>query len=281
MPQRRSAVAGSFYPADPDTLQREVNSMLETASSSLSGEIIGLLAPHAGYVYSGQVAAEAYHHLRNKSYDAVILIGPSHRIYLEHVAVFPEGEWITPLGSMRVDEQLAEAICTNGKGLVEADADAHMLRGQSGEHSLEVQIPFLQTVLADVPVVPIMIGKQSPQESSSLAAVIARAVGDRKVLLVASSDLSHFHTQREARMLDSRIQEAVAIFDASILWSTIREEGAEACGAGALATVMEASRLLGATRAVQLSYATSGDVPFGSSDSVVGYLSAAFVRTVQ
>ncbi|MFH0884000.1 MAG: AmmeMemoRadiSam system protein B [bacterium] len=278
MPQRRSAVAGSFYPADPETLRREIHSMLESATSDYPGDIVGLLAPHAGYVYSGPVAAEAYRHLQNKSYDAVVLIGPSHRIYLKYAAVFPEGSWQTPLGSVRIDADLASEICSAGQECARADATVHMLQGHSGEHSLEVQIPFLQMALGDVPVVPILMGNQSPKSSSTLASAIAHAAGDRRILLVASSDLSHFHTEREARMLDSRIQEAVAIFDAAILWSTIQKEGAEACGAGPLATVMEASRLLGATRAVQLSYATSADVPHGSRDSVVGYLAAAFVK---
>jgi AmmeMemoRadiSam system protein B len=278
MPQRRSAVAGSFYPADPETLRREIQLLLESAAGDSPGDIVGLLAPHAGYVYSGSVAAAAYRQLRNKTYDAVILIGPSHRIYLEYAAVFPEGSWQTPLGSVRIDEDLASAICSVGQECARADADAHMLKGHSGEHSLEVQLPFLQVVLGDVPVVPIMMGKQSPKGSSALASAIASAAGNRRILLVASSDLSHFHTDREARRLDNRIQEAVAIFDAAILWSTIHKEGAEACGAGPLATVMEASRLLGATRSVQLSYATSGDIPDGSRDSVVGYLAAAFVK---
>ncbi len=278
MPQRLPAVAGSFYPADPETLRREIHSLLEAAASESPGEIVGLLAPHAGYVYSGPVAAEAYRHLRSRSYDAVILIGPSHRVHLEYSAVFVDGRWQTPLGNVRVAAELATAICTAGGDSVRADESVHMVRGHAGEHSLEVQIPFLQTVLEDVPIVPIMMGKQSPAEASVLASAITEAAAGKRVLLIASSDLSHFHSDREARMLDGRIQEAVALFDPAVLWQAIRKEGSEACGAGPLAAVMEASRQLGARRAVPLSYATSADVPLGSRSNVVGYLAAAFVR---
>jgi len=278
MTERAPTVAGSFYPADPEVLRRDVEGMVSDVRPAATDGVIGLLAPHAGYVYSGQVAAKAYRQVQNKTYRSVVIIGPSHRIPLAFSAIMPEGAYKTPLGAVEVDAELAAEI-SRGESNIRLDGEIHTLRGQHGEHSIEVQIPFLQTVLEPgFKIVPILMGRQSPDSAKLLARALASACREKEVLLVASSDLSHFHPDRHARELDGRILEAVRRYDLLELWRLTMKGEAEACGVGPLAAVMEASKLLGALHSEILGYATSADTPMGDRGSVVGYLAAAFFR---
>lgn len=277
MDVRSPAVAGSFYPASATELRRQVEELLAQVAKPAVGNVVGLLSPHAGYIFSGAVAASAWKAVEGESYDAVVLIGPSHRIPLDHAALIVEGAYSTPLGILSVDSGLARQLVASGHTL-QVSREAHEVQGRRGEHSLEVQLPFLQVALGDVPIVPVLMGSQRRASASDLARAIAAAAGDRKLLLVASSDLSHFHSDDEARAIDCGIRDAVVDFNPKQLYDNARDKGAEACGLGPLAAVMEASELLGANHAYELAYATSGDSPFADKASVVGYLSAIFVE---
>jgi AmmeMemoRadiSam system protein B len=273
---RHAAVAGSFYPANPDVLRRNVEEMLDSSKPPDVTSCVGLLAPHAGYVYSGNIAAAAYATVRKLNYDAAVVVGPSHRQLINGSALLAEGAYETPLGTLPVDVELACAI-ESGAETVLADSELHGGLREQGEHSIEVQLPFLQISVGEIPFVPILMGDQKPKHAKELGQAIAGAVGERKVLLVASSDLSHFHSYREAVALDEGVREAVRAFDPLLLYSNMVNDGAEACGAGPMAAVMFAAQQLGAESALELAYATSGDVPGAEQSSVVGYLSAIFV----
>ncbi|OPY92519.1 MAG: hypothetical protein A4E73_01050 [Syntrophaceae bacterium PtaU1.Bin231] len=270
---RRSVLAGSWYPGNAKTLRADVESYLRSVPEpkSTGREPVGLIAPHAGYMYSGQVAAHAYRQVTGHFYDAVVLIGPSHRSAFAGVSVYAHGGYETPLGVMPVDEELAADI------LAEGGAIQLLPQVQLSEHSLEIQVPFLQVVLEGVPFVPLMMGDQDEATCESLAAAIVRAASGRKLLLVGSSDLSHFHPYDRAVQLDGRAIKHFEKMDARGLLKDLGRGHCEACGGGPAAAVIFASKALGADRAAILNYANSGDVT-GDRDSVVGYASAVFDR---
>lgn len=272
---RRPAVAGQFYPGDPAALARDVDRYLAAAPApELGGEVVALVSPHAGYMYSGAVAAHGYACVAGAAYDAVVVVAPSHRVAFRGSSVYARGAYETPLGLVPVDAELAAAILDPDAGIVDEP------RVHVNEHSLEVQIPFLQRALGAFRIVPIMMGDQSAPAVRALGERIARAVagaGDRKVLLVASTDLSHYHDQQTAKGLDARVLEAIGAFDPDRLVRLLASGDCEACGGGPTAAVMVAARKLGATEARVLRYATSGDVT-GDTGQVVGYVSAVLVR---
>lgn len=272
---RKPAVAGQFYPGSPDSLKRDVDRYLAAARvPELDGEVVGIVSPHAGYMYSGAVAAHGYSCLKGKHYDTVIVVAPSHRMAFRGSSVYARGAYETPLGLVQVDSELASAILDESAGIIE-EPRAHL-----DEHSLEVQIPFLQRTLDSFRIVPIVMGDQSRAASYALGKRIAKAVsdaGDCRVLLVASTDLSHYHDQRTAEALDERVLDALSAFDPDGLLRSLAARECEACGGGPTAAVMVASKELGADEARVLKYATSGDVT-GDESQVVGYASAVLVR---
>lgn len=268
---RRPVVAGTFYPGDPGKLSADINAYLEAADTEpVEGTVYGLIAPHAGYVYSGGVAATAYASLSGRDYDSVIVVAPSHRVAFRGSSVYGGDAYETPLGRVRIDSELADSIRDPARG-IDYDPRAH-----ASEHSLEVQVPFLQTTLGDFSLVAVVMGEQSEQHVRLLASALADAVrgaGDRSVLLVASTDLSHYHDQDTAVELDSNVLEAVRNFDPEGLLASLARGECEACGGGPAAAVMMAARELGAERADVVGYATSGDVT-GDKSQVVGYMAA-------
>ncbi|HEB84544.1 MAG TPA: AmmeMemoRadiSam system protein B [Bacteroidetes bacterium] len=275
---REPAVAGRFYPADPVELEHEVRRYLDAARSEVDGDPVGLICPHAGYVFSGPVAAESYRTLRGRRYDAVVIISPSHFERFHEVAVLTEGAYLTPLGEVPVHTRLAERMVSSG-GLVRAAEAGHRSGPHGGEHALEVQLPFLQVVLGDsLRIIPVVMGEQSRDAVRSLAEAIVHAARGEHILVVASSDLSHYHTDSHAREVDKRVVEKVREFDPDGLWEEVRQGVAEACGAGPMVAAMLAARQLGASRAEVLRYATSADSVYGDRETVVGYLAAVFVR---
>jgi AmmeMemoRadiSam system protein B len=267
---RPPAVAGLFYPRDADTLQRTVDQLLnDVPPISIDGQVLSVIVPHAGYAYSGFTAAHAYASLRNMSYDTVIAVGPSHREYFEGVSVYPGKAYQTPLGDVNIDNELRTELVA--LGIVSSVA------GHRSEHSLEVQIPFLQRIKSSFRFVPLVMGSQSPQLCTQLACVLAEVSRNRRVLLLASTDLSHFHSQHEAHALDTSVTDLVRQFDTAELARRLANESIEACGGGPMVAVMNASRDLGANATHLYHYCTSGDVT-GEHNSVVGYLSAAIFR---
>ncbi len=266
---RPPVVAGQFYPSDTARLGQDVEKFLEQADSgAVPGKIVGLIAPHAGYMYSGGVAAHAYRLLERGQFDLAIVLAPSHRVPFSGASVFLGDAYQTPLGLVPVDKELSGRLA-DASPLISYRPDAH-----SHEHSLEVQLPFLQKTLGDFDLVAIVMGRSDAAQCRSIARAIADLVGDRRALLVASTDLSHYHSQAQAVALDQVVQRYVDRYDPEGLLAAEARGECEACGAIPMATVMMASRELGATGGVVLKYATSGDVT-GDHSQVVGYMAAA------
>jgi MEMO1 family protein len=268
-PRRPMAVGGSWYPADPRALAREVDRYLEAAGGAVEGEVRALVCPHAGLMYSGPVAAFAYRLLRGRTPDAVVLVGPSHHMGFDGVALYARGSFATPFGDLPIDERLATAIA-GAASTITAASDPHRR-----EHSLEMQLPFLARVMPDVPIVPLVMGYQTRATVSDLGAALASALAGSNAILVASSDLSHYHDARTAATLDGRVVKFVSAFDPAGLMRALEAFPDHACGGGPMVAVMQAAAALGARDARVLRYADSGDVS-GDKSAVVGYVAAAF-----
>jgi AmmeMemoRadiSam system protein B len=272
---RPSAVAGHWYPGTRDALLREVDAHLASAGRDAASRCPrAIIAPHAGLVYSGPVAAWAYALVGECRYTAVVLVGPSHFVGFEGVSIWPRGEWQTPLGTIAVADSLAAAIAAESGGIVEYPP-AH-----AREHSLEMQLPFVARLLPGVPIVPLVMGYQTRETAMTLGDALGRALASRRgltdgeILLVASSDLSHYEDAATAARLDGVVLRHVEALDAAGLMAALEREPRHACGGGPMVSVLHAASLLGATRARVLRYADSGDVS-GDKTSVVGYMAAA------
>jgi len=269
---RKSVIAGSWYPGNPSVLRRDIEGFLNLVpDTEIAGEVVAIIAPHAGYIYSGQIAAYAYKRICGNNYDAVIVVGPSHRVAFPGVSIFGSGGYETPLGIVPVDEELARQIKKNSK-LVSDIPAAHVQ-----EHSLEIQLPFLQYVLGNFSFVPLVMGDQGADACQDLARAIYAAVQGRKILIVGSSDLSHFHSYNEASSLDSVALRHLKDSDAAGLLSSLENGTTEACGGGPMAVAMLVASMMGATEARVLKYANSGDIT-GDKSSVVGYAAAVYCQ---
>jgi MEMO1 family protein len=274
-PIRPPAVAGTWYPGSRGALEREVDTLLGAAEAAAvpAGALVGVIAPHAGMMFSGGVAAHAYKVASGAAVDVIALVGPSHFVGFEGIAIFERGAFETPLGLAQVDETVAAALMS-ASPLIRPHRSAH-----TREHSLEMQLPFLQRVLPGVPIVPLAIGFQTRETIGALAEALAAALDGRRALLVASTDLSHYFDAQTATALDARVVECVDRFDADALLSEFERypEGERgryvACGGGAAIAVMRAARALGAGAARVLKYAHSGEIS-GDHATVVGYLAA-------
>ena len=271
---RRPAVAGTWYPGDRHSLVAEIEGYLaDVPPTEVAGCLVALISPHAGLRYSGPVAAHAYALLRGRRNLTGVLVGPSHRVHFEGVAVYARGAFATPLGEIPIDEPVAEALLAADEVLLDDPAP------HRDEHSLEMQLPFLQHLVPGLRIVPLLMGSQGRGEVDALAGALGRALRGRDVLLVASSDLSHYHPAQEAAALDAVVVENVRRFDAEGLMSALEADHQHACGGGPMVAVMKAAAALGADRAAVLRYADSGDVEDGDKQRVVGYLSAALTRS--
>jgi MEMO1 family protein len=276
---RHSSLDSQWYAASsPAELRALVERFMSQAKDvPVPGTIIGIVSPHAGYRYSGPVAGYSYRKVQGKHYDTVVVVAPNHAdSQLRFSSVFNGGAYETPLGSAPVDTETAAAIAGfDPNDTVKFSGMGH--RSQSGdrsEHSLEIQLPFLQVALGSFKLVPIVMGDQSEESCEALAKAIAAGVKGKNFLLVASSDMSHFFTSDEARKLDDRVRKYIEAYDPSGLVSDRKVEQSRVCGAGPIAAVMMAARQLGATKATVLRMANSGDET-GDTHSVVGYLAAA------
>jgi MEMO1 family protein len=268
---RRAAVAGTWYPGTAAALASAVDRHLTNAdrdARDLPGEIVALVAPHAGLMYSGPVAAHAYRLLRNRSFDVAVLVGPSHFVGFEGVSVYAAGGFETPYGVASIDDGVARALL-DASPVVREHPAAHLR-----EHSLEMQLPFLERVSPQLPIVPLVMGYQTAATASQLGDALAVALKGRNALLVASTDLSHYHDAHTAARLDRVVIDCVARFDADALQAALDANPEHACGGGPTVAVMRAAQRAGARDAVVLNYADSGDVS-GDKSAVVGYLAAA------
>jgi hypothetical protein len=270
MARRQAAVAGSWYPGDPVRLAAQLEGHLARAEVEPLSSLRALVAPHAGLMYSGPVAAWAYQAARAHRLRAVVLVGPSHFVPFRGVSVWPAGEWETPFGAVSVDEDLADAIGRSHDEIIELPA-AH-----GREHSLEMQLPFIAHLMPGVPIVPMVMGHQTRATALGLGDALARALagGAGEVLLVASSDLSHYEAAEVAATLDAVVLSRVEALDDEGLMQALEDEPRHACGGGPMVAVMRAARRLGASTAQVLQYADSGDVS-GDKSAVVGYMAAA------
>jgi AmmeMemoRadiSam system protein B len=269
---RRAAVAGSWYPAAAAAITAEVDGYLRAARATpLPGRLVALVSPHAGLRYSGPVAAHGYGLLDGVEAElTVVMVGPSHRAAFEGVALQAQGAWETPLGRAPIDDDVARALLAVDR-LVFDDPRVHR-----AEHSLEMQMPFLQRLVPGLRIVPLLMGSQSRDEVERLGAALGRALAGRRVLLVASSDLSHYQPAAVANRLDAVVVDAVGRFDDEALLCRLETHDNVACGGGPVVAVMKAARALGAGRASVLKYGDSGDAGERDKSRVVGYLSAAF-----
>jgi AmmeMemoRadiSam system protein B len=269
---RPAAVAGSWYPGSADRLAREVDDYMGRAAQVDERDApIAIVAPHAGLQYSGPVAAFAYRAIQHGGFDAAVLVGPSHFIGFSGVSIWPRGAWQTPFGAVRVAEDLAHQIAAVSGEVIE-----HPL-AHGREHSLEMQLPFLVHLFPGVPIVPMVMGYQERETAFALGNAIASAITNRtagRVLLVASSDLSHYEDAPTAQAMDAVVLREVERLDPEGLMQALEREPHHACGGGPIVAVLHAAKRLGATRARVLKYGDSGDVS-GDKSSVVGYMAAA------
>lgn len=279
---RQPAVAGAFYPGNPEILKKTIEECF--LSDFGVGEIpdlnefegtdypMHIMVPHAGYQYSGAIASHGYCKLVQNGFPEVfIILSPNHTGYGSEVSVFNEGEWITPLGSIDVDREFADAIISHSN-IASADFLAHKY-----EHSIEVQLPFLQYFSNDFSIVPITMGSQSFTASSDLAKAIFDAAGelDKSYCVIASTDLSHFNNQEKANTVDGYVLEDIGEMNEFKLFEEVIQYNITMCGYGPVMTAISLSKMTGKGSCEILAYGTSGDVT-GDFTSVVGYASGIF-----
>ncbi len=268
---RRPVVAGAFYPSEPDRLTAMIDSLLAGAGDAHLPGVVGLIAPHAGYEYSGTVAARAYRLLRGRKPDRVVVIAPSHFENFPFASVYGGDFYSTPLGPIPIDRAFADALGDSHPAVRTSSLGHSSKEAERGEHSLEVQLPFLQRVLGEFRLVAIVMGDSKYEVCRGLGKSLARLIGDSDTVLVASSDLSHYHPYSEAVELDR------ATLDTIEAWNFLSLPRHEACGAGPIAAMMMAADRLSARRARLVCYRNSGDTA-GDRHRVVGYGAVACLR---
>lgn len=264
---RFQQVAGYFYPSNPDKLYRDIESMLSNVSLSENYEnIFGVVSPHAGYIYSGGTAAYAYQTLNGKNIKTVYVISPSHYEYFPGISIFDGDAYQTPLGEIEIDNAKVDELIKDTKIIFRG------IQGHRKEHALEVQLPFLQYVLKDFKLVPIVMGDQSDLFVNELSEKLSSIIG-KNSLVVASSDLSHFYTSTKANELDGLIEKRINDFDYENLQKDLNAKRCEACGGGPIVSLMKSAALMNYKKAKVLKRTDSADVT-GDRSEVVGYLSA-------
>lgn len=266
------SVAGTFYPADKKELRESVENFLSKAKKTQrDGRLIAIISPHAGYRFSGQVAAYGYKEIRDRDIKKIILMGPSHHVEFKGASIYTKGSFRTPLGEVKINEKLAT-------GLLDETADIRFYpEAYEKEHSLEVQLPFLQTVLKDFTIVPILISSPTKQTFEHLISRLTEMLDD-KTLIIASTDLSHYHDYAKAIEMDNKIISAVERLSVMDTAQLLNNGEAELCGGMPVIIAMEAAKRYGATLGVLFKYANSGDVT-NEKDRVVGYASMGLFKS--
>ncbi len=263
---RHPAVAGMFYPGNANKLKEELKLLFDIASKEEKYDnVFGLVAPHAGYVYSGRTAAYGYHAVSGKKYKSAVVISPSHREYFPGVSVYDGNAYETPLGLVKVDQELRKLFTSDTKAIFEG------MSGHRNEHALEVHLPFLQYLYEDITILPVVLGDQSKPLIEELAEKLTKVPDD--TLIVASSDLSHFYSKEEADKLDSRVAKRIEDFQPDELQTDFEKQNSFACGGGGIVALMKAAEKVGKKNSKVLHRSDSGDTS-GDNQEVVGYLSA-------
>jgi AmmeMemoRadiSam system protein B len=280
--RRAPAVAGMFYPDNARELRALIDHSFRNQHfgpgrappSTGKRKIYGIVSPHAGYVYSGAVAANGFYEVSSIDFQDVIMVGPNHYGIGSWVAAMKDGTWETPLGEVQVNSQLAEKIAGRSAAL-DFDDYAH-----SRDHCLEVQLPFLQYIKQDFKIVPVVLISQRSDIAFDLGNAISKTIMEKDTLestmLLASSDFTHYEPNREAHRKDGELIKTILALDINKFYAVLERLNVSACGYGAIATMMVAARNLGATRGELLKYATSGDIT-GEISAVVGYSSIVFI----
>jgi hypothetical protein len=269
---KEPSVSGTFYPADKKELRETVEGFLAKAKKGQrGGKLIALISPHAGYRFSGQVAAYGYKEIKDSGIKKVILLGPSHHSAFKGASVYTKGSFRTPLGDVKIDE-------TRAARLLDEQADIRFYpEAYEKEHSIEVQLPFLQTVLKDFTVVPILIGSPTKQTFEHLVSGVTDML-DEETLIIASSDLSHYHDYAKAKEMDGKIISAIERLSVMDTAQLLQNGEAELCGMFPVVIAIEAAKRYGATQGILFNSANSGDVS-DEKGRVVGYASAGLFRS--
>lgn len=281
MKRRFPVVAGSFYPSDPKALRQQIEACfkhrlgpgeLPRVNSEGGRRVSALVSPHAGYVYSGPVAAHGYYALAEDGVpETFILLGPNHTGFGSGVSIMVEGSWRTPLGDLEIDRELAAALVGSCR-IIDPDESAHR-----HEHSIEVQLPFIQYLYGSPKIVPVCFLMQDPETAREVGETIAKSILGENAVIVASTDLTHYEPHSEAAAKDRKVIDAVLNLDASGVAQVVDSLGVSMCGPGPVMAAIAAAKALKAERGELLAYATSGDVT-GDRSSVVGYASITLRR---
>lgn len=270
---RRSVIAGSWYPGSASALASTIDGFMAAVDEGpVKGELKGLISPHAGYSYSGGVAAYAYRQLEGKSHPTVVIVSPIHQYYGGCYIVTSNRYYQTPFGLIEVDADLV--------GKLDQEVELSLV-DQDAEHSLEIQLPFLQHMLGEFKLLPVMMGDQGLEACRELSTALTKVLGEKEALLVASSDLAHLHDYQEVVAHDRLVQGFVDDFDPEGLASSLAKNEAQACGGGPVVTVMLAAKERGADKAKVLKYMNSGDVTGDKTPGkyTVGYLAGVVYKS--
>lgn len=273
---RPSPIAGAWYPSNPKDLREQINGYLEQApEQSLPGEVVGVIAPHAGYFYSGATAGYAYRCVRGNAYDTCVIFSPLHDYQPYDLLTSAHSAYATPLGEAPIDRDLVEACAA---AIQDSTGVTLQPIANDREHSLEIQLPFLQTALGKpFRLLPLMVRSHDAVVLEVIANAISKVIANSNALLVASTDLSHFYTENEADLLDSNMLRQMSDFSPQGVLNAERTGEGFACGAGAVALMMWTCRFLGAKQVTLLHHSTSADAS-GDSSRVVGYGALAVTR---
>lgn len=276
---RPAAVVSQFYPENKNKLQKTIDSLLSKAVfEKINGKIIGFMLPHASYKYTGEIIAKALKIIADKKIDTIIIIGDSHYEYFDGVSIWPKGEWQTPLGKVKINEELAKKILESSNRIFKRDS-AHIF-----EHSVEVLLPFFQRALKKFEIVPLIIGSEN-KDWNVLKDIISKHLNSQNILIVASSDLSHYLSYKEAKKIDSQVLKQITSLSVENLENKLKDlenlklNNAETflCAKDAVKTLMMISQLLGG-KAKLLGYANSGDAKYEDKEKTVGYASVIFTE---
>lgn len=275
---RKPVVAGQFYENDPQKLTQSIENCFvhkfgpgKKPPSLESQKIYGIICPHAGYMYSGAPAAHAYHAISSQNIDLAVIIGPNHWGIGSDIATMCDGKWKTPLGMIEIDSDASSHFLDLTEN-VKDDFFSH-----TRDHSLEVQIPMLQTIFPEkLKILPIIMKRQGIETAKEIGSAVADIAKTRKLTIIGSSDFTHYEENAFAYEQDKALIEPILKLDVEEFYNILKERKVSACGYGAIASTIIACKTLGATKGILLSYSTSGDIT-GIKDSVVGYGSIKFV----
>jgi AmmeMemoRadiSam system protein B/AmmeMemoRadiSam system protein A len=271
---RPPVVAGKFYPESASVLRLAIEKFMQDALPAQAREPLAIVVPHAGYIYSGQICADGYSQVRNRPYDIVVILGTNHTAPgLRKIVLYPGGGFRTPLGTAPVDGEIVSALLAASPDCT-ADASAHVY-----EHSIEVQVPFLQVLFPRAKIVPAIVAEADAALCTRFGAALAQVLKGRRALIIASSDLSHYPSATDAEIVDRKTLAAILSLDPAVLHAAIQTQMARripnlstsACGEAPIMAAMAAAKAMGATGGRVVSYANSGDLPIGERERVVGY----------